>query len=133
MKYKLLSCLCTFFGFVFSICCPIGAAATQVVFLRSQAEASISEKIGITASGIVIAIFVIAITLWKYLSVLFREKMKSQRTLIGFWVVGYLLILCVKRLFDSLEIIFLGGVVGAVLAVLLFYLSDRLREKGGTS
>ena len=129
MKYKLLSFLCTFLGFAFSIGCPIGAAMTQVVFLKSQAEVSVADKIGITASGVAIAIFVVAITLWKYISVLFREKMRSHRTLVGFWVVGYLLILCVKCLFDSLEVIFLGGAIGAVLAVVLFHLSDKCRER----
>ena len=129
MRSRFLSALFTILGLIAAIGFPIAAATTQVRFLCSQADVSFADKVGLTASGIAVGVFIIGFTVWKYISVLLRERLKTHRTLFGFWATGYLVFLVVENLIDSLQIIFLGGAIGTTFAIVFFYLSDRCKER----
>ena len=130
MKYKFFALIFTVTGFLASLILPIWAVSTQVMILRESGKSSVLETLGVTAGGIAIITFIVIFTVWRYFSVFIREKLKPQRTLIGFFGIGYLMILLIRRMMDALELIFLFGTIGATVAVICYFIADLLREKG---
>ena len=126
MKSKIFALLLRIAGFLASIGFPIWATSTQVTILRSSCRESMLERIGITAGGAAIIVFIVGFTVWRYLSVWFREKLKSHRTLLGFSTIGYVMILCAKPLLSTLEVIFLGLVIGSAVAVICYAFADLM-------
>ena len=124
-------CLAAVFGtvgFLSSLAFPIWAAASQMAILRAQCGDSLIERMGVTVSGAILIAFVVGLTVWRYVSARLREVLRPQRTLFGFFAVGYALILAVRTMISSLEVLFLGGLVGASVAVICYAVADRLRE-----
>lgn len=129
MKSKIFAFLLKLTGFLASIGFPIWAASSQIAILRASCGDSILERIGITAGGAVIIVFIVGFTAWRYVSVWFREKLRSHRTLVGFFLIGYIMILCIRPLLGTLEVIFLGGTLGAAVAVVCYALADIIEER----
>lgn len=130
MRRKIFAFFLRIIGFLSSIGFPIWATSTQIAILRASCGESTLERIGVTAAGAVVIVFIVGFTLWRYVSVWFREKLRSHRTLLGFFLVGYVLILCIRPVMDILEIVFLGGAIGAAIAVVCYVIADLLKEKG---
>lgn len=130
MKYKFWSAFFTLIGFVASVALPIWATVSQVIVIKSNCDMSIWDTIGITLSGAVIVAVLVFFTLWKYFSAKIKEKMKPQRTLFGFFAVGYVIILVIKTLLTTIEAIFLAGAIGTAIAVICYYISDIIKERG---
>ena len=128
MKNKALSVLFTVLGFAFSLIPPIWAANTQIAFLRQKE--SLLEIVGITAGGAVVIGAVVIIVFWKYFSDFFKSRLRSNRTAFGFFLIGYLVIVSIGRLIETLELIFLFGMLGAAVSIVLFRISDYFKRKG---
>ena len=131
MARRCLATLCSVVGFLSSLAFPIWAAATQMAILRVQCGNSALDRIGVTAGGAILIAFLVGLTVWRYLSARLREVLRPGRTLFGFFAVGYGLILAVRTMLSSLEVIFLGGLVGATVAMILYAVADHLREGAG--
>lgn len=130
MKYKIWSLFFTLLGFTASLGVPVWAVSTQVAILAETCEASVLDQIGVAAGGAVIIAFIVVLTLWRYFSVLIRERLRPHRTLLGFFLIGYLVIVCIQYVIETLEVVFLGGTIGAAIAVVCFFISDQIKEKG---
>ena len=65
-----------------------------------------------------------------YFSDFFKSHLRSNRTAFGFFLIGYLIIIAIKRLFDTLELIFLFGIFGTAAAIVFFNISDYFERKG---
>ena len=128
MKNKLLSLLFTVLGFAFSLVPPIWAAGTQIAFLRQ--DKTFLEIVGLTASGAVVIGFIALVVFWKYFSDFFKRRLRSGRTAFGFALIGYLIIIAIKSLFDTLELIFLFWIFGTAAAIVFFNISDYFERKG---
>ena len=127
MKSKFFAGLLTVLGFLASIGFPVWAASTQIIILRSQCTESVLERIGVTASGATIICFIVVLVFWKYFSYSFKEKLRSHRTAFGIFLVGYFIFIAIKNLINTLEIIFLFGMIGSSIAMLCFYFADVLK------
>ena len=129
MKRRALSLLFTLIGFVASIGFPVWATSTQITILLKNCGDSALDRIGITLSGFVVVSGIVGLVVWKYISALFREKLKSQRTALGFFCIGYAIVFIINYLSTALELILLYGVIGSAIAVICFRISDYY--KGG--
>lgn len=118
-------------GFLSSVGFPLWAAASQVVLLRADCGARALDRLGVTAAGAVLVACLVGFTVWRLVATRLREVLRPRRTLFGFFAVGYGLILVLRSMLSSLEIIFLGGLVGTAVAVVCYALADRLREGVG--
>lgn len=127
MRNKLLAKFFTIVGFLSSLVFPIWGVSMQVQLLRESGDGSMLETIGLTASGFVIVAFLVVLTIWRFFAERIRKKLKPQRTLIGFFGIGYMMLLAVKMMMDSLENIFLFGTIGAATAVVCYFIADLLR------
>lgn len=130
MKYKLWAGAFTVMGFVASLVFPVWAVLTQMAILREACNESILESFDLALGGVAVIVFIIALTVIRYVSAKFKEKFKPQRTLFSFFVVGYLMIIAIRYMIGALEVIFLGGAIGATIAVVCYFISDQLKEKG---
>jgi DMSO/TMAO reductase YedYZ heme-binding membrane subunit len=129
MKRRGLSLLFTLIGFAASIGFPVWAVSTQITVLLKNCGESALDRLGVTLSGFVVIACIVGLVLWKYLSAVFREKLKSQRTALGFFCIGYAMVFIINYLSSALELIFLFGAIGAAIAAICFRISDHF--KGG--
>lgn len=130
MKNKFFGILFTVLGFILSVGFPVWALSSQVTLLRADCGISFSERLGLTFSGFTVILLIIFINFWKYFSVFIGQRLKSGRTPLAFFAIGYLVILAIGRLFSILEVIFLFGVIGSFSAVLCYKVADIFFEKG---
>ena len=130
MKYKLWAAAFTVLGFLASVGFPVWAVLSQMAILRTACETSVFEKFDLAIGGIAVIVFIVALTVIRYVSAIFKEKFRPQRTLFSFFVVGYVMIITIRYMIASLEIIFLGGSIGAMIAVVCYFIADQLKEKG---
>lgn len=128
MKNRIFALFFTVFGFLASIGFPVWAISKQIIILRANCSESVLDKLGVTLSGAVAIVCIVALVAWKYFSALFREKLRSHRTPLAFFVIGYLAVFIINHLADALELIFLFGVIGAAIAVVCYKISDCLKE-----
>lgn len=128
MRNRIFALFFTLIGFASSIAFPVWAISKQIIILRSGCGESALDKLGVTLSGAVAICCIVALVAWKYFSVLFREKLRSHRTPLAFFVIGYLAVFIINYLADALELIFLFGVIGAAIAVVCYKISDYLKE-----
>ena len=132
MKYKLWAAAFTILGFVASLGFPVWAVLSQMAILREACKESIFDRFDLTIGGIAVIVFIVALTIIRYISACFKEKFKPQRTLFSFFAIGYIMIIVIRHMIDALEIVFLGGLIGATIAVICFFIADQLKEKGKT-
>lgn len=130
MKNKFFSTLFTVLGFAASILPPLWAANKQITLLRNAEYRTLPEILGLTAGGAVIVAGLILVVFWKYFSDFFKRRLRSGRTAFGFFLIGYLIVLAINRLFSTLELIFLFGIGGCAVAIVLFKISDYFAKKG---
>lgn len=128
MRNRIFALFFTLLGFVSSIAFPVWAISKQIIILRANCGESALDKLGVTLSGAVAICCIVALVAWKYFSVLFREKLRSHRTPLAFFMIGYLAVFIINYLADALELIFLFGVIGAAIAVVCYKISDCLKE-----
>ena len=128
MRNRIFALFFTLIGFASSIAFPVWAISKQIIILRANCGESVFDKLGVTLSGAVAIAWIVALVAWKYFSVLFREKLRSHRTPLAFFVIGYLAVFIINYLADALELIFLFGVIGAAIAVVCYKISDYLKE-----
>lgn len=128
MRNRIFAWLFTAFGFLASIVFPVWAVSTQIIILRANCGESVLDKLGVTLSGAVAIACIVGLVAWKYFSALFRDKFRSHRTPLAFFTIGYLVVFVINYLADSLELIFLFGVIGASIAVMCYRISDHLKE-----
>lgn len=125
MKNKFFFILFTCLGFLASVGFPVFALASQVTLLKADCGVSLSDRLGLTLSGFVAVLFIIFINVWKFAVSFIGARLKAHRTPLVFFTVGYLVTLAVARLFSALEVIFLFGIIGSLLAVVFYKFADR--------
>ena len=128
MKRWLLARFFTLLGFVAAIGFPVWAVSTEVTVLLKNCDGSALDRLGVTLSGFVAIASIVCLVLWKYLSALFREKLRSHRTALGFFCIGYFAVFIINYLASALELIFLFGAIGAAIGAICFRVSDHLKE-----
>lgn len=130
MKNKFFGILFTVLGFILSVGFPVWALSSQVTLLRADCGISFSERLGLTFSGFIVILLIIFLNFWKYFSSFLEKRLKSGRTPLAFFGVGYLVILAIGRLFSILEVIFLFGAIGSLSATLCYKVADIFFERG---
>ncbi len=129
-RYKAVALWLEILGFLFSLVMPIWAAASKVVILARDAPDNLFTRLGITLSGGVLILCIAVAVSWRFFGSVIKENVKgTRRTLLGFFGIGYIVLLAIKNMLDALEAIFLGGAVGALCAVILYTIADILRTK----
>lgn len=129
MRNRIFALFFTLIGFTSSIFFPVWAVSKQIIILRANCGESVLDKLGVTLSGAVAIACIVGLVAWKYFSALFREKLRSHRTPLAFFVIGYLVVFVINYLADALELIFLFGSVGAAVAVICYDVSDMLKGR----
>lgn len=128
MKRWLSAQFFTLLGFASAIGFPIWAVSTQITILLKNCDGSVFDRLGLTLSGAVAVACIVGLVLWKYFSALFREKLRSHRTALGFFSIGYCLIFIIHYLSSALELIFRFGAIGAAISAVCFEISDHIKE-----
>lgn len=128
MRNRIFAWLFIVVGFLASIGFPVWAVSKQIVILRANCGESVLDRIGVTLSGAVAVACIVGLVTWKYVSALFRDKLRSHRTPLAFFTIGYLVIFVINYLSDALGLIFLFGSIGATVAVICYRISDHLKE-----
>ena len=96
MKRWLFAKLFTLLGLLSAIGFPIWAVSTQITILLKNCGESALDRLGLTLSGAVAIASIVGLVLWKYLSALFRDKLRSHRTPLGFFCIGYLAVFIIN-------------------------------------
>lgn len=128
MRNRIFALFFTLLGFASSIAFPVWAISKQIIILRANCGESVLDKLGVTLSGAVAICCIVALVVWKYFSVLFREKLRSHRTPLAFSVIGYLVVFIIDYIADALALILLFMAIGAAIAVVCYKISDCLKE-----
>ena len=129
MKNKIFAKLLIALGLVVSIGAPVWATSTQIAVLKSQCGESMLDKIGVTLSGAVAIGCIVLIVVWKYISAVFREKLKGNRTPFIFMFIGFVVVSVIQMFAEALESILFWGAVGSLVAVICYYFADKLTEE----
>ena len=128
MKKWLFARFFTLLGLVSSIAFPVWAVSKQIVILKANCGESVIDRLGLTLSGFVAIACIVVLVVWKYISALFRDKLRSHRTPLAFFTIGTLVVFVVYYLANALGSIFFWGAIGSTVAVICYRVSDHLKE-----